>query len=122
MTAPRRLGIGLLLIILGLSAFRPEAPSIAHAQDTQEASNEAAQTADDPTPTPVDTTPPVIAQPGNIVVDAVDASGTVVSYAVPAATDDTGVQVAVGCAPGPGVFPIGTTVVTCRAQDAAGNA
>jgi len=69
-----------------------------------------------------DQTPPVIAAPAPIVVDAADPAGAVVNYPVPGATDNVNGPVAVGCNKASGsVFPVGTTVVTCTAQDAAGN-
>jgi murein DD-endopeptidase MepM/ murein hydrolase activator NlpD len=73
--------------------------------------------------TVTDQTPPVITWPADIVVDAVDATGVVVNYAVPAAVDNVNGAVAVGCdIPTGSLFPVGTTAVTCFAQDAAGNA
>ena len=69
----------------------------------------------------VDTTPPVITTPGDIVVDATGPSGAVVAYTA-SAIDDVDGSVGVTCSPPPGsTFPIETTHVTCNASDAAGN-
>lgn len=69
-----------------------------------------------------DTTAPVISNvPANITTNATGAS-TTVSYASPTATDNVDPSVSVNCAPASGSgFPVGTTTVTCNAQDAAGN-
>ncbi|MEA2217713.1 MAG: hypothetical protein QOJ35_339 [Solirubrobacteraceae bacterium] len=69
---------------------------------------------------PPDTTPPQIATPANITVEATGPSGAVVSYAAPA-TDNVAVQTS-GCVPASGnVFPIGTTTVACTATDTSAN-
>ena len=52
MTTPRRFGIGLLLVVLGLLAFCLEAPSMALAQDAQDAPTGAAQSVEDTAPEP----------------------------------------------------------------------
>jgi sugar lactone lactonase YvrE len=74
-------------------------------------------------PSAVDTTPPVISGvPADITVDAAGASGAVVTFSSPTATDDVDGALAVSCSPASGsTFPIGTTAVTCTATDAAGN-
>ncbi|MDP9368788.1 MAG: HYR domain-containing protein, partial [Chloroflexota bacterium] len=70
-----------------------------------------------------DTVPPVLEQPGNLLVEAVDASGAAVSYPLPVASDAVSGSVLVSCdIPSGAVFPISTALVTCGAQDAAGNA
>ena len=67
-----------------------------------------------------DTTPPEIKCPENIVINACPTPtgcGAVVNYPAPLASDDSG-SVAVVCVPPSGsVFPCGTTVVTCTAED-----
>jgi X-Pro dipeptidyl-peptidase len=51
------------------------------------------------------------------------ASEATVSWSAPAVTDDQDPSPAVACDPASGsAFPVGTTVVTCRATDASGNA
>jgi hypothetical protein len=72
--------------------------------------------------TPVDTTPPVIAAHANVVAEATSAAGATVSYTSPTATDNANNTIAVDCAPASGsTFPVGSTAITCTAQDAAGN-
>lgn len=74
--------------------------------------------------TVADTTPPVIACPGDITAPAATAEGAVVTYeliAVPAATSCDNDNVTVCTPPSGSLFPIGTTTVTCTATDAAGN-
>ena len=68
----------------------------------------------------VDTIPPTIATNDDLAVDATSASGTVVTFALPAASDVVGV-LSVACVPPSGsVFPFGATVVTCTATDLSG--
>ena len=68
-----------------------------------------------------DATPPVVTVPDDIVVDATGPSGAAVAYEA-SATDDGDGPVPVACdPPSGGVFPIGTSTVTCYASDAAGN-
>jgi hypothetical protein len=67
----------------------------------------------------VDTTPPVLTVPGDMVIDGCQA--TVVSY-TSTATDLCDGQPTLVCTPEPGsAFPVGTTTVTCTATDDAGN-
>jgi hypothetical protein len=70
-----------------------------------------------------DTTPPVIdGMPADIGVLTTNASGMIVSYSAPTATDDRDPSPVVGCAPASGsLFPVGTTTVTCTASDVSGN-
>jgi hypothetical protein len=83
-------------------------------------------------PSPTDRTPPVIGTvveqggatvntiPAPIYMNATSASGAVVYFTVPNATDAGGVTVT--CQPPPSsTFPIGTTLVTCTATDGRGN-
>jgi len=73
-------------------------------------------------PSPDDTEPPVIAPAQNITVQTLDAAGAVVTYPIPATTDNVDGAGLASCAPASGsLFPIGTTPVTCSAQDASGN-
>lgn len=70
----------------------------------------------------VDTTPPRFALPSNVSASAANASGTVVTYATPVATDLVTASPTVSCSPASGsTFAIGSTSVGCTATDAAGN-
>ncbi|HEX6674189.1 MAG TPA: HYR domain-containing protein [Actinomycetes bacterium] len=72
-------------------------------------------------PPPPDVTPPTLNLPGDITVEATDASGTNVSYSV-TASDDRDPNPTVSCTPSSGsFFPVGTTTVSCQATDASGN-
>jgi hypothetical protein len=69
----------------------------------------------------IDTTPPQLHLPGGFSVDATGPSGALVSYAA-SASDDLDLSPSVLCDRAAGsLFPIGTTMVTCTARDAAGN-
>lgn len=69
-----------------------------------------------------DTTPPVIDPIADITVVATSAAGADVTFS-PTATDNVDLSVTVICSPASGsTFPIGTTLVTANATDAAGNA
>ncbi|MGB3306860.1 MAG: HYR domain-containing protein [Thermomicrobiales bacterium] len=71
---------------------------------------------------PLDTTPPTLVMPEDMIVAAADASGAVVWYVMPSATDETDGEVSVTCDFPPGtLFPLGANLVTCWAQDASGN-
>jgi len=73
--------------------------------------------------TVIDSTPPVITCPANVVVNLPlnsSATSMVVSYSAPTATDNCGVSVTSTPASG-SVFPVGTTVVTATATDTGGN-
>ena len=73
------------------------------------------------TVTVVDTTPPAIVSPGNLVVDSTSAAGAIVTYSA-TATDIVSSAVTVMSSHGSGsLFPIGVTTVTLTATDAAGN-
>ena len=68
-----------------------------------------------------DASGPALFVPDNLVVEASNASGTVVNYSV-SAKDDIDGTVAVNCAPASGQnFVLGVTTVTCDATDNAGN-
>jgi hypothetical protein len=68
----------------------------------------------------VDTTPPVITCPANIVVDAVCPKGVFVSFVV-TATDECSTATVTSTPPSGTLFAIGDTTVTCTAIDGAGN-
>jgi hypothetical protein len=70
-----------------------------------------------------DTTAPTLTGvPAAQTVPATSATGAVVTYAPPTATDLAGGAIPVSCVPASGsTFPLGTTTVTCTAVDAAGN-
>ena len=71
--------------------------------------------------TPPDSTPPLLALPDTITVEATSPSGAVVTYSV-SATDDEDPNPTVSCTPPSGsTFPIGASTVTCAATDASGN-
>ncbi len=73
-------------------------------------------------PVPDDTTPPTIQQPSDIVVLTADPEGATVNYSPPQTLDNTDPAGQAICTPPPGsLFVIGTTLVTCTAQDSAGN-
>jgi chitodextrinase len=68
-----------------------------------------------------DTTPPVLDLPRDLVVESSTCQSEPVTFAA-SATDDVDGVVPVVCDPPSGsAFSVGTTVVTCRATDAAGN-
>jgi hypothetical protein len=69
-----------------------------------------------------DTADPVISNvPSDISLDATSPSGRTVTFASPTATD-LGASVPVNCVPGSGsTFAVGTTTVTCTANDGHGN-
>ena len=68
-----------------------------------------------------DTTPPEIAIPKDMQVEASEAAGAKVTFDV-SAVDNRDGPLTPKCTPGSGsVFPIGNTTVTCTAKDSAGN-
>jgi FG-GAP-like repeat/HYR domain len=70
---------------------------------------------------PSDVTPPTIVVPDAVVAEATSPAGATVNYTV-TATDDVDPSPVVSCAPASGsTFPLGGTMVTCTATDAAGN-
>ena len=70
----------------------------------------------------IDTTAPVIASHTNILAEATSASGAVVSYTAPNATDNVDATAPAVCTPASGsTFALGTNVVTCNKTDVAGN-
>lgn len=69
-----------------------------------------------------DTTPPTIATPVDMTVEAASAAGSSVSFPLPAATDDSLATPTVVCVPASGsTFALTTTPVMCTATDGAGN-
>jgi hypothetical protein len=88
---------------------------------TCSATDAALNTATDSFPvTVVDTTAPVLTLPGDLVVEATSSTGATVGFTA-TATDAVDGPVLVTCVPPAGVFPLGTTPVTCSATDAADN-
>jgi HYR domain/REJ domain len=70
-----------------------------------------------------DTTPPVISTHDDVTAEATSASGAIVTYTNPTATDLVDGSVDVTCSPtSGGTFALGDATVTCNAKDAAGNA
>ncbi|OUE09077.1 Endo-1,4-beta-xylanase A precursor [Clavibacter michiganensis] len=71
---------------------------------------------------PADLSAPRIADVDDITAVATKATGVRVPYALPSAIDTRDGNVRVVCAPPrSGVFPVGTTTVSCTAKDRAGN-
>ncbi len=69
----------------------------------------------------IDTTPPTLNLPSNITAEATGPSGAAVNYSA-SASDNLDTSLTFGCSPVSGsTFPLGTTPVTCTAQDDAGN-
>jgi len=67
----------------------------------------------------VDTIPPTITAPSNVIYEAVDPSTNTVAIGVAEATDAVGIVSVENNAPS--LFPVGDTIVTWTAIDAAGN-
>jgi hypothetical protein len=68
-----------------------------------------------------DTQPPVVTVPADSAIDATSPAGARASYSA-SATDDVDSSPTLVCTPPSGsVLPIGTTTVTCKATDDAGN-
>ena len=69
-----------------------------------------------------DSTAPAIAAHGNVIVEASGSVGATVAYTTPTAADLVDGPVSVSCSPTSGnAFGVGSTRVTCSAQDATGN-
>ena len=69
----------------------------------------------------VDTTPPTIVGPGNMVIDSTSSAGAQVTYAATASDIVSGSVAVTASIPSGSEFPIGVTTVTLTATDAAGN-
>jgi hypothetical protein len=70
----------------------------------------------------IDKTAPVVTPPANVTVLATGPSGATVTYPPATATDNIAVVSGPSCIPASGsTFPLGATLVTCSASDAAGN-
>lgn len=111
----RRLLSALLVAVLALASLPVRAQEDAPSEPATQA------TAGDEV-VPPDMTPPTLVMPEDMIVDAVDASGAIVWYFMPSATDETDGDVGVTCdLPPDTLFPLGTNLVTCWAQDASGN-
>ncbi|MCS6846773.1 MAG: HYR domain-containing protein [Anaerolineae bacterium] len=68
-----------------------------------------------------DTTPPVLAMPSDLTIEATSSAGAPVNFSV-GAEDEVDGAIAPVCSPRAGTtFPLGTTTVTCRVTDSAGN-
>jgi len=71
---------------------------------------------------PCNVTPPTIIPVSDITVEAEGPDGVTVDYDLPTVFDDNDPYPTISCEPEPGsLFPIGTTPVTCTAQDVSGN-
>jgi hypothetical protein len=69
-----------------------------------------------------DTTAPVVTPPANVIAEAMSAAGALVTFSPGTATDAVSGTLTPACLPASGsVFPLGTTTVTCTAEDASGN-
>jgi uncharacterized delta-60 repeat protein len=68
-----------------------------------------------------DTTPPVVSPPANITVGAPTEAGATVTYPAATVTDAVGVTSISYSIPSGSLFPVGTTMVTVTAKDAANN-
>lgn len=71
-----------------------------------------------PPPPSTDTTPPVVTPPGDQTLEATSSAGVTQTFTATAVDDVDGALTAT-CVPS--VFPLGATVATCSATDAAGN-
>jgi Bacterial Ig domain/HYR domain/K319L-like, PKD domain len=73
------------------------------------------------TTSPIDTTPPVVSVPEDIIAEATGPEGRIVNY-MTNATDNVDGDLATVCNPKSGsIFALGQTRVVCTAKDAAGN-
>ena len=69
-----------------------------------------------------DLSAPLIAPHGDVATEATGPQGADVTYDLPATSDKVDGAGIASCAPPPGPFPLGSTVVDCDATDHAGNA
>jgi murein DD-endopeptidase MepM/ murein hydrolase activator NlpD len=124
-----RINIGTLVVVMACLIASLSSLPVARAQQglSQSSGSGVEASAPDPAPAmptaiPIDATPPWITQPGDLFAAAPDAAGAIVTYLLPAAGDESGKPVTVGCNwPSGSLFPLGQTLVTCTARDAAGN-
>jgi hypothetical protein len=72
----------------------------------------------------IDEIPPTfVIVPPDLTLDATSPAGAVVAYLAPTATDNAPGPIAIVCSPSSGAtFSVGSTLVTCTATDASGNA
>jgi hypothetical protein len=69
-----------------------------------------------------DTTDPVFSPPADVPAEQESKNGATVTYDLPTATDNGDPAPVVDCSPvSGGTFPIGSTAVSCSAEDASGN-
>ncbi|MCX6872425.1 MAG: HYR domain-containing protein, partial [Verrucomicrobia bacterium] len=73
------------------------------------------------TVTVADTTAPVVTPPADLTVEATSAAGALVTYPAATATDAVGVTDLTYSRESGTTFPLGTTIVTVTAKDAADN-
>lgn len=72
--------------------------------------------------TVTDTTKPsLLGVPADDTVEGDTTGGALYAYTDPTATDIVDANPSVSCSPRPGLFPLGTTTVTCTAKDHSGN-
>ena len=72
--------------------------------------------------TDAETVAPTFGAAPDVTAHTADATGTLVNYTLPTATDNEDPNPAVTCTPAAGTkFTVGSTVVTCTAKDANGN-
>ena len=75
-----------------------------------------------PIPSPPDTTKPILTVPSTQTYQSLDQSGLLVNYGIVTASDDRKLASEPTCdINNNSVFPVGTTKVTCKATDQAGN-
>jgi hypothetical protein len=68
-----------------------------------------------------DTTAPVLASHADVDVTTGDPAGAAVDIGSPVVSEAVDPHPTVSCSPASGLFPVGTTGVTCTARDASGN-
>jgi HYR domain len=112
-------GIAQLGCPLSFTVTNEGITNVAAKKATDAAGNESAPT--EPFTIRIDKTAPVVSVPAPITVNATGPTGATVNYEA-GASDNLDLFPAVDCGPASsGVFPIGTTTVTCTATDDAGN-
>ena len=110
-------------VIVGVSALTSDAPlmyTVGTTIVTWTASDESGNTASaEQTVTIVDTIPPLIAAPEDIILEAQNPIGEQVVLGTASASDVVGISEITNDAPE--IFPFGTTIVTWTATDISGN-